>query len=356
LAEALVRADQGNLRDDQAEALPALVREAVAEIVRRQVDVGIDVVSDGEMGKFGYATYVKERLTGFDGPDEPLVLADLADVPDFARRIDLSITTPTCTAPVAFRGEAAIAADVANLRAAVAASPPTEAFLTAASPGLISVFLHNHHYPDDEAYLFALAEAMKPEYDAIAAAGFVLQLDAPDLAMGRHLRVPPLRVDEFRPLVDRRVAALNHALRDIPPDRLRLHLCWGNYESPHHHDVPLAEILDLVLRARPAVLVVEAANPRHEHEWEVFRDVPLPDDKLLVPGVIDTCTNYVEHPQVVAQRIVRYAGVVGRERVIAGTDCGFGTFANFLPVDPAIAWRKLAALAEGAVIASARLW
>jgi 5-methyltetrahydropteroyltriglutamate--homocysteine methyltransferase len=355
LAAALVQRDHGGVAA-AADDFDRRVREAVAAVVRRQVETGIDIVSDGEMGKFGYSTYVKERLSGFDGADEPLALADLADFPDYASRIDLSITTPACTGAVAFRGDAAVAADVDNLRAAVAATPPRQAFIAAASPGLISVFLHNRHYPSDEAYLYALADAMKPEYDAIAEAGFLLQIDAPDLAMGRHLAVPPMDIAAFRDQAARHVAALNHATRDIPADRMRLHACWGNYEAPHHHDVPLAEIADILFSARPTTLVLEGANPRHEHEWAVFAATPLPDDKTLVVGCIDTRSNYIEHPEVVAQRIERYAGTVGRERVVAGTDCGFATFANFLSVDPAIAWRKLGALVEGAAIASGRLW
>jgi 5-methyltetrahydropteroyltriglutamate--homocysteine methyltransferase len=228
--------------------------------------------------------------------------------------------------------------------------------MNAASPGIIADYLLNQHYASEEEYLYALADAMKHEYDAIAAAGFVLQLDCPDLALGRHLAPQPLEIGDFREKIALRIEVLNHALRDIEPDRIRMHICWGNYESPHHHDVPFHEIVDLILGARPAGLLVEGANPRHEHEWRVFEDVALPEGKVIVPGVIDTLTSYIEHPEVVAQRIVRYAQVVGRENVIAGTDCGFATFANFTPVDPGIAWAKLRSLTEGAQIASRELW
>jgi 5-methyltetrahydropteroyltriglutamate--homocysteine methyltransferase len=352
----LAELDRGQLSEADRNAFPGRVREAVIATVARQADVGVDVVSDGEMSKFGYATYVKQRLTGFDGADEPLALADLADYPEFAKRIALEITTPACTGAVTFRGEDAVQADIDNLRAATEGASVEEAFLSAASPGVISEFLANRFYANDEGYLYALADAMKHEYDAIAEAGFLLQLDCPDLAMGRHLHVPPLDVTEFRKEVERRVEVINHATRDIDPHQLRIHLCWGNYEAPHHHDVPLEDIFDIVLRARPAAILFEAANPRHEHEWQVFEDVTVPDGKVIAPGVIDTLTNYIEHPELVAQRIVRYANAVGREAVMAGTDCGFATFANFLSIDPDIAWGKLKSLADGAELASRRLW
>ncbi|HTG25519.1 MAG TPA: hypothetical protein VK681_36255 [Reyranella sp.] len=242
------------------------------------------------------------------------------------------------------------------LKAAVDTVEVEAAFMCASSPGIMAHYMPNQHYPSQDAYLEALANAMKHEYDAIAGAGLLLQIDCPDLALGRHFRAAPLAVADFRSEVARHVEVLNHALRDIPADRMRLHLCWGNYESPHHHDIELSEILDLILKVRPAALLIEAANPRHEHEWAVFKDTPLSDDKVLVPGVIDTCTNYVEHPEAVAQHIERYANVVGRERVIAGTDCGFASFATLHTVDPDIAWRKLEALVRGAEIASRRLW
>jgi len=356
LAETLTALDRGTLGEAELAALPARVRDAIAGIVAREVETGIDVVSDGELSKFGYATYVKQRLSGFDGEDQPLALSEFADFPTFTMHTALEVTNPACTGPVAYQGLEAVQADIANLTAALEASPPTDAFMNAASPGIIADYLANQHYASEEEYLYALADAMKHEYDAIAAAGIVLQLDCPDLALGRHLAPQPLEVGEFRKKIALRIEVLNHALRDIAPEQLRMHVCWGNYESPHHHDVPFAEIADLILGARPAGLLVEGANPRHEHEWRVFEDVALPEGKVIVPGVIDTLTSYVEHPEVVAQRIVRYAEVVGRENVIAGTDCGFATFANFTPVNPDIAWAKLRSLVEGAQIASRELW
>jgi 5-methyltetrahydropteroyltriglutamate--homocysteine methyltransferase len=333
----------------------AAVTAAVADAVRRQVETGIDVVDDGEMSKFGYATYVKQRLSGFDGDDQPLALSEFADFPTFTMKTALEVTNPACTGPVTFHGHDAVQTDIANLSGALEATPAAEGFMNAASPGIIADYLANQHYPNEEAYLYAIADAMKHEYDAIVAAGFVLQLDCPDLALGRHLAPQPLDTETFRSKITQRIEVLNHALRDVPPDRVRMHICWGNYESPHHHDIPLAEIVDLILTARPAGLLIEAANPRHEHEWRVFEDVELPEGKVLIPGVIDTLSSYIEHPQVVADRIVHYAHVVGRENVIAGTDCGFATFANFTPVNPEIAWAKLGGLVDGAALASEQL-
>jgi 5-methyltetrahydropteroyltriglutamate--homocysteine methyltransferase len=295
-------------------------------------------------------------MSGLAGEDQPLALSELAEFPTFAQRIKLDIKTPACVGPVSYRGEAALATDVDILKAAIDAVDVQAAFMCASSPGIMAHYMPNQHYPSQDAYLEALANAMKHEYDAIAGAGLLLQIDCPDLALGRHFRAAPLAVADFRSEVARLVEVLNHALRDIPAERMRLHLCWGNYESPHHHDIELREILDLILKVRPAALLIEAANPRHEHEWAVFKDTPLSDDKVLVPGVIDTCTNYIEHPEAVAQHIERYANVVGRERVIAGTDCGFASFATLHTVDPDIAWRKLEALVRGAEIASRRLW
>jgi len=356
LAEQLTALDRGTLGADELVALPQKVKAGVAAIVARQVQTGIDVVSDGELSKFGYATYVKQRLSGFDGDNGPLALSEFADFPNFTMRTALEVTNPACTGPVEYHGQAAVEIDIANLRAALEGSGATEAFMNAASPGIVADYLQNQHYASEEEYLYALADAMKHEYDAIAAAGFILQLDCPDLALGRHLAPQPLSVADFRTRVALRIEVLNHALRDIAPEQVRMHICWGNYDSPHHHDVELKEIVDLILTARPAGLLVEAANPRHEHEWKLFEEVALPEGKVLIPGVIDTLTPYVEHPEVVAQRIMRYAQVVGREHVIAGTDCGFATFANFTPVDPDIAWAKLGSLAEGARIASRELW
>ncbi len=361
LADALVARENGDLSPERAAALPGLVEESIAQVLRRQVELGLDVVSDGEMGKIGYSTYVKERMSGFDGESGALALADLEDYPEFTERAltGLVTGTPACTGPVVYTGQDALAAELAAVRAGVEAAgvdlSATEVFVPAASPGVISLFLADRFYGDQETYLAALADAMRVEYEAIADAGFLVQVDCPDLALGRHAQYAHLTVEEFRAKAALHVEALDHALRSIPPDRLRMHLCWGNYEGPHHRDVDLADIVDIVLRARPRGLVLEAANPRHGHEWQVFETVALPDDKVLVPGVVDTSSNYIEHPDLVAQRICRYAELVGPERVIAGTDCGFATFASFLPVSPRIAWAKLAALVEGAARATARL-
>jgi 5-methyltetrahydropteroyltriglutamate--homocysteine methyltransferase len=356
LTATLEALDAGTIPDPAAFA--ARVREAVAEIVRRQVAVGVDVVNDGEQGKVGYSTYVRHRLTGFDGTSVVRGRPDWADFPEAAKREPRStVSRPSCTGPIDWRDRGAVDADIANLRAGLAGVAPTEVFMTAASPGVIAHFLRNEHYPTREAYLARLTDVMKEEYDAIARAGFVLQIDCPDLAMSRHLAFHELSNAEFLKIAAANVEALNHALRDIAPDRLRMHLCWGNYEGPHHRDIPLREILPIVLRARPHAISLEGANPRHEHEWAVFKDVKLPDDKILIPGVLDSTTNFIEHPELVAQRLMRYADVVGRERVIAGTDCGFGTFARSNPqVEPEIVWEKLRAMAEGARLASRQLW
>lgn len=356
LAELLTALDRDTLSDADRVELPAKVRTAVADTVKRQVEAGIDVVDDGEMSKFGYATYVKQRLSGFEGENEPLALSEFADFPTFTMKTALEVTNPACTGPVSFHGEQAVASDIANLKAALEQSPAVEGFMNAASPGIIVDYLINHHYEDEQTYLYAVADAMRHEYKAIVDAGFVLQLDCPDLALGRHFVPQPMEIGDFREKITHRIEAINHALRDLPADRIRMHICWGNYESPHHHDVPLSEIVDIILSAHPAGLLVEAANPRHEHEWRVFEEVSLPEGKVLIPGVIDTLSSYIEHPEVVAQRIVRYAQVVGRENVIAGTDCGFATFANFTPLNPEIAWAKLRALSDGAALASRELW
>jgi 5-methyltetrahydropteroyltriglutamate--homocysteine methyltransferase len=342
----------------EAAAFGRRVRDAVAEVVKKQVEAGVDVVSDGEQGKVGYSTYVRHRLTGFEGRSAAAVRADWEDFPEAAARFGRSnVSRPACTGPIEWKDRGAVKTDTDNFRAAVAAARPTEAFMTAASPGVIAHFLKNEHYPTREAYLARLADLMKEEYDAIVAAGFVLQVDCPDLAMGRHLAFPDLDTREFVKIAEGNVDALNHSLRDVPPDRVRLHLCWGNYEGPHHRDIPLRDIIGVVLKARAQAISLEGANPRHEHEWAVFRDVKLPDGKLLIPGVLDSTTNFIEHPELVAQRIVRYAEVVGKENVMAGSDCGFGTFARSNPqVDPDIVWAKLRAMADGARLASQELW
>ena len=349
--------DAGTLSDSAG--FEARVRRAVAEVVRLQVNAGVDIVNDGEQGKVGYSTYVRHRLTGFGGQSRVATRADWADFPEAAARAERpsAIARPSCNGPIDWKDRTAAQQDVGNLRAALDGVQPTEAFMTAASPGVIAHFLRNEHYPSREAYLARLVDVMKEEYDAIHRAGFVLQVDCPDLAMGRHLAFADLSNAEFVKIAEANVEALNHALRDIPADRIRLHLCWGNYEGPHHRDIPLREIIGVALKARPQALSFEGANPRHEHEWIVFREVRLPDDRVIIPGVLDSTTNFIEHPELVAQRLVRYAEVVGRERVIAGTDCGFATFARSnLQVEPEIAWAKLKAMAEGARLASAQLW
>jgi 5-methyltetrahydropteroyltriglutamate--homocysteine methyltransferase len=339
-------------------AFQTRVRAAVGEIVRKQVTAGVDVVSDGEQGKVGYSTYVRHRLTGFDGTSLVRARPDWADFPEAAKREPRStVSRPSCTGPIEWKDRDAVGRDIANLQAALAGAGASDGFMTAASPGVIAHFLRNEHYPTREAYLARLVDVMKEEYDAIARSGLVLQIDCPDLAMSRHLAFHELSNAEFLKIAAANVEALNHALRDIPADRLRMHLCWGNYEGPHHRDIPLREILPIVLRARPHAISLEGANPRHEHEWAVFREMKLPDDKILIPGVLDSTTNFIEHPELVAQRIIRYAEVVGRERVIAGSDCGFGTFARSTPiVEPEIVWEKLKAMAEGARLASRQLW
>jgi 5-methyltetrahydropteroyltriglutamate--homocysteine methyltransferase len=354
LADALRRRDHGEGVD---EGLDALVRDAVADVVRRQADAGVSVVNDGEASKIGYSTYVKERLDGFGGEGGLAGMpSDLVEFPDYLQRVmgDIDFEMPACIGPVAYRDLDAVRADIANLKAALEGADVEDAFMSAASPGVIAVFLQNRHYASHEEYVAALADAMKPEYDEIHAAGIVLQLDCPDLAMTRHMQSESL--EDFRRRARVNVEAINHATRDIPPDAMRLHLCWGNYEGPHHHDVALRDIIDIVFEARPAAVSFEAANPRHEHEWTVFEDLKLPEGKVLIPGVLDSTTNYIEHPELVAQRLVRYGRLVGPENVMAGSDCGFATFASLLTVDPAITWAKLAAMAEGAALASKELY
>ena len=340
-----------------AAALAARIRTAVAEVVGKQVEAGVAVVNDGEMSKPSYATYVKDRLTGFGGSSHPLQYQDLVDFPGMARRVfgdpgRARRRTPACTAPIAVRDAAAAARDTDDLRAALATVKAEEGFMSAASPGVISLFFRDEHYGSQEAYLAAIAEAMRHEYEAVARAGFVLQIDCPDLAMGRHIQYAGLSLDEFRKRARLHIEALNHALASVPPDQARVHLCWGNYEGPHHYDVPLADIIDVVFTARPNGISFEAANPRHAHEWRVFEQVQLPAGKVLIPGVIDSTTNFIEHPELVAERIGRYARLVGRDNVIAGTDCGFGTWVGQSAVDPDIAWAKLATLTAGARLAS----
>jgi 5-methyltetrahydropteroyltriglutamate--homocysteine methyltransferase len=344
---------------DQA-AFASSVRAAVADVVQQQISSGLDVINDGEQERSQYATYVKERLSGFEG--ERLIrarprLGD-SDFPEFVgtHQSSTTIPQPACTGPIAWKNRDGVQQDIATLKAALGTRQVEEVFMTAASPGVVATFLPNEYYPSHEAYLQALAEVMKHEYQAIVQAGFLLQIDCPDLAMTRVNQFAHLSVDEFKQIVATHIDILNAALDGLPPERMRLHLCWGNYEGPHHHDVPLQDIVDIVLRARPVGISFEGANPRHAHEWKVWRNVRLPDDKVLIPGVIDSTTNFIEHPELVAERIERYADVVGRERVIAGTDCGFGTSAWGRKVDGKIAWAKLRSLVEGAHLASKALW
>ncbi len=342
-------------------ALAARVRSAVAEVVRKQTDAGIDIVNDGEMSKPSYATYVKDRLAGFGGTGNTFVYQDLAEFPKLAKRVfgdpgRSRRKTPACNAPIAVRDPDAAVADVDNLKAALTTVKATGGFMSAASPGVVSLFFRNDHYPSHEAYLFAIADAMRHEYEVVAKAGFVLQIDCPDLAMGRHIQYAELGLAEFRKRAEMHVEALNHALAGIAPEQLRLHLCWGNYEGPHHRDVALADIIDIVFRARPSAISFEAANPRHGHEWTLFERVKLPAGKVLIPGVIESKSNFIEHPELIAQRLGRYAKLVGRENVIAGSDCGYGTWVGQAAVDPDVVWAKLSAMAEGARIASREFW
>ena len=334
----------------------ATVRRAVTEKVRRQVEVGLAVVNDGEQSKISFATYIRERLHGFGGADEPRpVSLEAREFPAYAARRATPYRRPACNAPVAWKDFAAVEKDIAHLKAATAGLPVEEVFMTAVSPGTIVNFFPNRYYPTREAYLQAVSEVMRREYEAIVQAGFLLQLDCPDLAL-RSTWFPDLSIPEFRTVVAQNVEALNAAISNIPTEHVRMHVCWGAGEAPRNHDVPLRDIVDVLLTARPAALSIMGANGRHEHEWKVWQEVPLPAGKVLIPGVIDSTTNIIEHPEVVADRIVRYATVLGRENVIAGVDCGFGTNARTEQVDPEIAWAKLRALVEGAEMATRALW
>ncbi|MDJ0994502.1 MAG: cobalamin-independent methionine synthase II family protein [Dinoroseobacter sp.] len=329
--------------------------DAVSETVRRQVEAGVDIVSDGETSKISYATYVKDRYTGFDGDSPRNAPADLKQFPSFLKRLAEDGGTPKyarpmCVGEVTSKGQGELEKDIANLKAAMAAHGVSRGFMNAASPGVISLFLQNDYYPTREAYLAALADAMKAEYETIVAAGLDLQLDCPDLALSRHMLFTDLSDEEFIKVADAHVEALNHALQDVPAEKVRVHICWGNYEGPHVCDIPMSKMFDTLMAAKARYVLFETSNPRHGHEWSVFRDRKgdIPDDKVLVPGVVDTTTNFVEHPELVAQRIERFVDIVGHDRVIAGSDCGFGTFAGFGAVDPDIAYAKLRALSEGA--------
>lgn len=335
-------------------ALESDIRREVARVVARQVEVGIDLVSDGEFSKPSYATYISERLNGFGGSFRGHAAQDLRDYPDYARHlIDIggvvpSAGGPCCQGPITVKNTRELETDLDNLAHAVRQANPHGAFMNAASPGVIAIFQQNDYYSSHEDYIEAIATAMRPEYEAIVNAGFLLQIDAPDLAMGRHLAFAESSDDDFLKVVDHHIDTLNEAVRNIPADKMRLHLCWGNYPGPHHRDIPLRKIIGSVLRAKPRYLLLEGANPRHEHEWAVFKSVELPEDKVLVPGVIDSTSNYIEHPELVAQRIVNYTKVVGADRVMAGSDCGFSTFGGYPTVHPDIVWDKLRSLVQGA--------
>ena len=335
---------------------------ACKETVRKQVEAGIDIVSDGETSKISYATYVKDRYTGFSGDSPRNAPQDLKMFPGFLQRLaddggTPQYARPMCTGDVKSKGQGELEKDIANLKAGMAEHGAKKGFMNAASPGVISLFLQNQHYPNREAYLAALADAMKEEYETIVAAGLDLQLDCPDLALSRHMLFSDLSDKEFIAIANMHVEALNHALCDVDPARVRVHICWGNYEGPHVCDIDMNEVFSTLMNTRARYILFETSNPRHAHEWTVFRDrkSEIPEDKVLVPGVVDTTTNFVEHPELVAQRIERFAHIVGAERVIAGSDCGFGTFAGFGAVDPDIAYAKLASLAKGAALASSRL-
>lgn len=335
----------------------AELTRAVAEVVARQVAAGIDIVSDGELAKISYATYVKDRISGFDGDSPRRAPADLQDYPTFLQRQAAGGGTPTyrrprCVGPVVPVTLQPLHDDLRRLAAARANHPATEGFMNAASPGVIALFQPDDFYRDEDAYLEALAEAMRPEYEAVVAAGLVLQLDSPDLGLGRHMMYADRPEAEYLRRIARHVEVLDHALRNIPADRVRMHVCWGNYEGPHHRDVEMAVILPTLLRAKPTGLLFETANPRHQHDVEAFSALAgqLPEDKVLIPGCLDTTTNFIEHPRVVARRIAEFVDLVGRDRVIAGTDCGFSTFAGFGAVDPEIVWGKLRSLSEGAAL------
>jgi 5-methyltetrahydropteroyltriglutamate--homocysteine methyltransferase len=350
LVELILKVDRGELTE--VARLQQRIAQATADVVQRQVQLGIDIPSDGEYSKASYATYVRQRLTGFNGPPRnPNPVSN--EFPDWVRSHSSPVQFPTCDGPVELRDPSQVRQDTRTLQTALQQAGHSQAFMSAASPGVIETFMPTTYYPSDRAYLEALAAAMADEYRAIVDAGFVLQIDCPDLAMSRTMRFSNLSDDEFRSLASLHVEVLNRAIAGLPRSQTRLHLCWGNYEGPHNHDIPLREILDVALEANVGALSFEAANPRHEHEWTVFQGRALPGDLILIPGVIDTCTNYVEHPELVAQRVRRFADIVGPQRVIAGTDCGFGTSVGPRHVAPSIAWAKLASLVEGAALASA---
>lgn len=349
--------EKGEIVDGSSE----IIRQAVDRVVSKQVGVGIDIVSDGEMSKISYATYIKDRISGFDGDSDRQTPSDLEEFPTFLTRQSSSGGTPTyrrpcCVSKIEVKDTGPVNADIDNMLAAMRRHTPVEGFMNAASPGVIALFQPNKYYRTHESYLEALANAMATEYKAIVDAGLVLQLDSPDLGLGRHMMFKGKPDSEYQAQANLHVDALNHALTGIPKDRVRLHVCWGNYEGPHHHDAPMEMVLPIALRANIGALLFESSNPRHAHEWQVFADADLPDDLILIPGVLDSTTNFVEHPKVVAERLYRFADIVGKDRVMAGTDCGFSTFAGFGAVDENIVYAKLESMTMGAAIASKTLW
>jgi 5-methyltetrahydropteroyltriglutamate--homocysteine methyltransferase len=342
-------------------ALAARVKAAVADVVKKQADAGVDLVNDGEMSKPSYATYIKDRLEGFGGTGNTFVYQDLSEFPRLEKRVfgdpgRSRRKTPACNAPIGVRDRLAPQIDADNLKEALNNVTAIGGFMSAASPGVVSLFFRNDHYKDFESYIYGIADAMRHEYETIAKAGLVLQIDCPDLAMGRHIQYADLSLANFRKRAQLHIEALDHAIANIPAEQLRMHLCWGNYEGPHHRDVPLADIIDIVLKAKPVAISLEAANPRHAHEWTVFESVKLPDGKVLIPGMIESKSNFIEHPEVIAQRIGRYARCVGRENVIAGSDCGYGTWVGQAAVDPDVVFAKLKAMADGAALATRQFW
>jgi 5-methyltetrahydropteroyltriglutamate--homocysteine methyltransferase len=359
LVDALLIKDRGEAYDvlqfDQT------IHDAIVAVVERQTEAGIDIPSDGEASKVSYSTYMMDRLTGFGGDNQRKVALDLAPYPEFREKMgrmtgSQEFRRASCIGPIAVKDLQPLQIDIANMLAAMKACGVREGFMNSASPGLVTAFQPNQYYPTHEEYVWALSDAMKQEYRMIIESGLILQLDCPDLAMARHTGFQDLSEAEFVKRAEIHVEAMNAALEGIPADKVRFHVCWGNYEGPHDFDIDLIKILDVILKAKPMGILFEAANSRHAHEWKVWSQAKIPDDKVLIPGTIDSCSNYVEHPELVAQTIERFAGIVGRERVLAGTDCGFGTFAGYGKLDGEIAYKKLKALADGAAIASKRLW
>jgi 5-methyltetrahydropteroyltriglutamate--homocysteine methyltransferase len=358
LVDALLQKDRGEVKD--MAAFDRVVRDAVFDAVAKQKEAGVSVPSDGEQSKVSYSTYMMDRLTGFGGDNERRIALDLKDYPEFRQKMARMTGTQefrrsSCIGPVEVKDLSPLLKDIENLKSATLESGVSEAFMNSASPGLVTAFQPNKYYATHEAYVQAVAEAMTEEYRIIVASGLLLQLDCPDLAMAAHIAFQDLIEAEFLKRAALHVEAMNYALEGIDPSRVRMHVCWGNYEGPHDHDIAVEKLFGAIAKAKPQAILFEAANVRHEHEWAAWRNAPIPDDKILVPGMIDTCSNYVEHPELVAQRIERWVAIAGRERVIAGSDCGFGTFAGYGKLDPAIAYKKLRALSEGAAIASKRL-